>query len=137
VLFVVPCLSFRVVGQLKGNYKLCQRQSSPPHLGTRLLLFLHRHFGFVACLDSVDACLLLLTYSFLHQVLDTHGHLLVALGVWFMAVDGSYLRNCPDIHLSRFLLLLCQEVSIVRTTLHLIRPTSLFSKQMNCYINYC
>jgi len=35
------------------------------------------------------------------------------LGVWFMAVDGSYLRNCPDIHLSRFLLLLCQEVSIV------------------------
>nr|AFK39864.1 unknown [Medicago truncatula] len=26
-----------------------------------------------------------------------------------MAVDGSYFRNCPDIHLSRFLLLLCQE----------------------------
>lgn len=35
------------------------------------------------------------------------------LGVWFMAIDGAYLRNCPNFHLSRFLLLLCQKVSIV------------------------
>lgn len=33
-------------------------------------------------------------------------------GLWIMAFYGSYLRNCPDFHLGRLLLLLCQKVRL-------------------------
>ena len=32
---------------------------------------------------------------------------------FWLAINGSYLGNCPDLHLSRFLLLLCQKVGLV------------------------
>jgi hypothetical protein len=68
--------------------------------------FFHQNINWLELQSPLKSCFFWTGFRY-------SGTLVGGLGVWIMAFYGSYLRNRPDFHLSRFLLLLCQKVNFI------------------------